>query len=207
MPNWCKNNVTFYHSDRSKIKELFISFYKHQALFELICPIPQVLKDTESVSYSDKSKQEEQTHKEEENIKLTGYKDWYDFCSEEWSTKWDVCNTVEILDEAELEKFEKECISIVSHEEEIQYAISFIFDTAWSPPINIYKKATILGFEVDATYYSLESYYCGIYRDNENISYDIPNTIEEVKESIPLSLDEFYGISDLIRVLDEINNK
>jgi hypothetical protein len=75
MPNWCKNNVTFCHSDRSKIKELFISFYKHQALFELICPIPQVLKDTNPNTFSDKIKQQEQLYKEEEKYLTSSQKE------------------------------------------------------------------------------------------------------------------------------------
>ena len=48
-----------------------------------------------------------------------GVSNWYDWCSDNWGTKWN-CNTVEFEEDGNLLRYE--------------------FDTAWSPPEGIYWK-------------------------------------------------------------------
>ena len=55
----------------------------------------------------------------------------YNFCVENWGTKWDICD----------QSFEL-----------CKDSVSGGFTTAWSPPIGFYQKLVELGFTVEATY-------------------------------------------------------
>ena len=56
------------------------------------------------------------------NIEKYGYASWYDFCVNEWGTKWDTeCHSVDIYEE---------------HPDTLEA----VFDTAWAPPIQFYEK-------------------------------------------------------------------
>jgi len=43
MPNWCTNDVTFYHKDYNKVKDIFTAFYHKKELFAYFIPIPDML--------------------------------------------------------------------------------------------------------------------------------------------------------------------
>lgn len=53
--------------------------------------------------------------------------DWFNWCVENWGTKWDACDPVTVCDEAD--------------------CLSFEFDTAWSPPSGFYAKLAEVGIE------------------------------------------------------------
>ena len=141
MPNWTTNEVTFSSAKTTNIKKIKDIFYKG-------CPFGQLveepkwdsvpLKGNEKVScYQDKSlgKKGELPIIEElklnngEVMKLSKFKStneqdlrWYDWRLQNWDTKWDVPK-----DDIEITEINNGHIVIG-------------FDTAWSPPISIYKK-------------------------------------------------------------------
>ena len=141
MPNWTQNEVTFSSAKTTNIKKIKEIFEKGSPFGQLIeepnwKTIP--LKGNEKVSYlQDKplGKKGELPYIEEIKLsdnevmkslkfKSTNVQDtrWYDWRYENWDTKWDVPkNDIEIT-------------------EINNGSIVIGFNTAWSPPIAIYKK-------------------------------------------------------------------
>lgn len=141
MPNWTQNEVTFSSTKTTNIKKIKEIFKKGSPFGQLIKEpkwdsVP--LKGNESVNFSkEKSlgKKGELPIIEEfklnngevmtlHKFKSTNEQDtrWYSWRLEKWDTKWDV---------------PKEGIEIT---EVNNGHIVIGFDTAWSPPIAIYKK-------------------------------------------------------------------
>jgi hypothetical protein len=63
-------------------------------LCDNIFPCPTELTVTPAVWYGDADKQEAQRKIEEANVAKYGHKDWYDWCSYNWGTKWGDYDTV-----------------------------------------------------------------------------------------------------------------
>jgi len=140
MPNWTTNEVTFSSAKTTNIKKIKEIFEKGSPFNQLIkepnwSTVP--LKGNEKVSYLDKAlgKKGELPISEElklnngEVMKLFKFKStneqdtrWYSWRCEKWDTKWDVPK-----DEIEITEINNGSIVIG-------------FNTAWSPPIAIYKK-------------------------------------------------------------------
>ena len=141
MPNWTTNEVTFSSAKTTNIKKIKDIFYKG-------CPFNQLieepkwdsvpLKGNEKVSYYQEKSLgkkgelpiiEEHKLKNGEVMKFFKFKStneqdtrWYNWRLEKWGTKWDVPK-----DDIEITEINNGSIVIG-------------FDTAWSPPIAIYKK-------------------------------------------------------------------
>lgn len=99
-----------------------------------------------------------------EQRELSKGRNWYDWSCANWGTKWDAYNiNVQRLSDTSL---------------------YVTMETAWSPPIPIFKKLLELGFEVSA-YYLDEGYnYVGQFEGGEDfyfdVNYDTPyNLIDE----------------------------
>ena len=110
MPNWCENTLTIKANankdmeDYNRLKSLLKETLKVDKdtgcvdnLFDSIIPIPKELHNTESP-------------KDKPN--------WYDWCVDNWGTKWDACD----------------CFMYTEQYEEYN-EIEFSFNTAWGPPI------------------------------------------------------------------------
>ena len=141
MPNWTQNEVTFSSAKTTNIKKIKDIFYKG-------CPFNQLIEEPNWSTVPLKgnelsnrfSKQplgekgelpiiEEHKLNNGEVMKLFKFKStnvqdtrWYDWRLEKWDTKWDVPK-----DDIEITEINNGSIVVG-------------FDTAWSPPIAIYKK-------------------------------------------------------------------
>ena len=130
MPNWCENRVCFKHSDPTKLAELDVALREGKAL-QYLHPMPSELEGTTAPSDTP---------------------NWYDWCVNNWGTKWDV--DAEVL-------HQEDCF--------VQYR----FDSAWSPPISFLEKVCkdfpSLSFELE--YYEPGMGYAGkAYFDNGEFS-------------------------------------
>lgn len=169
MPNWCNNTLTLSHEDPAMIARAKQAFADGRLLDEFI-PVPQELKDVPSPN-------READHAELLRKKY-GASDWYDFCVNNWGTKWDIGdgNGIQTWDDHEL----------------IVY-----FDSAWSPPTTAYQRFEELGFRVYATYYEPGMCFCGIYDEYGDNSWDLSGMDSaEVRDAIPQELDESFCISE-----------
>lgn len=174
MPNWCSNSVTIRHENTAKLKELVTAMNEGKFCSHVI-PLPKELENAVADSSIN-----------EENIRKFGYSNWYDYCVNEWGTKWEV----DCYNSAELNDNE----------------ITANFDSAWSPPIGVYEELTKQGYYVEAYYYEPGCAFVGKYQDgfDECFGLDGCNS-ENVRDVIGEELDDYFAISENMAEWEEEN--
>jgi hypothetical protein len=177
MPNWCNNTLEIEHDDPEMITRVKKAFLDGK-LLEEFCPVPASLHIVAGrVGDPDEQKKlEEDTAR---NLEVHGYGNWYDYCVNEWGTKWDVGGDgYEPSDEGP----NKTTLS---------------FDSAWAPPCAAMDKFMDLGFRVKLYYWESGMCFAGIYDENGDDYYELSDmSAAEVAESLPAELDEMFGISE-----------
>jgi hypothetical protein len=103
---------------------------------------------------------------------------WYNWCINNWGTKWDIGS-----DDGEVRGLNP---TIVDNE------ATMSFDSAWSPPIGLYEELDRLGFMVDATYFEPGMGYCGIWHDGD----DLYTEYGSDKGLIPVQVWEDFGLEE-----------
>lgn len=84
---------------------------------------------------------------------------WYDWRLKNWGTKWDA--------------------TILSASRKKDTATLY-FETAWSPPIEIYKVLEEEGFKVEATYVEQGIQYAGFYKDGTDFTDQEPQFLKNL---------------------------
>ena len=174
MPNWCNNTVTLEHEDPAMIARAKAAFLDGRLLDEFI-PVPADLQIVAgSVPLAEEA---EHKAKEEANRETHGYSNWYDFCVNEWGTKWDVGADGTYND--------------------IEGGIILGFESAWSPPITAYEKLLEKGFKIRAMYFEPGMAFAGIWEDGCDDYYEYGGMDStQIAEELPPELDEAFGISE-----------
>jgi hypothetical protein len=192
MPNWCNNTVQIGHSDSAKLVAL-VKAVNEGKFCNFAKPVPQDLMITAGrVGADDNPAQIALVEAENRNLATHGYKTWYDFCTNEWGTKWDVdpYDPVVIPDQAPL------------------LSVTFGFDSAWAPPIGVYEALVDQGYSVKAYYYEPGMAFAGIWEDGDDDFYEIGGmTSDQVAEDLPSELDEMFGISECIAEYEAENEE
>jgi len=189
MPNWCNNHLTLTHEDPAMIKRAYDALERGEFLSEFI-PVPKDLTETVSgfVGEPERAKHEAQM---EANRVNHGYKDWYDFCVNEWGTKWD-CG-------------EQGNADINPNDPRM---LTAGFDTAWSPPVAAYEKLMDLGFSVKAGYYEPGMAFAGLWEDGVDDFYELGEmSAAEVAAQLPTGLDDLFGISECMAEYEAENEE
>jgi len=150
MPNYCHNTLEISHNDPAMIARAKTAFEERRLLQEF-CPFPK---------------------------ELIEYKNWWDWCVNEWGTKWDVGG-------------DDGCIT-----SETPNSLSLSFYSAWSPPTEAYRKLEELGFSITAYYYEGGCAFCGYYNEGMDDCFSIDGNSKWVKENIPDYIDEAFCISE-----------
>jgi hypothetical protein len=191
MPNWCNNTLELQHDDPAMIARAKQAF-KDGRLLDEFCPVPKDLHIVAGrVGDDTDPKQIELEAQEARNQEKYGYSTWYDYCVNEWGTKWDVGG-----DDAFMEA------------DEGPNAMTVSFDSAWSPPVNAMQKFVEQGFRVMLYYYESGMAFCGTYDGENEDYYEIGDmTADEVADAIPSELDICMNISDGIREWEEDNEE
>jgi hypothetical protein len=144
MPNWCSNNLTLEHDDPTMI-ERFINAYNHGHACQEFIPVPEDIGDG-----------------------------WYNFCVNNWGTKWDIGGDSHGLKATR-----------------VGNQVSCTFDSAWSPPIGLYEKLVELGYNLRATYWEPGMAFCGIWNNG------IDNYVEYTShDMIPVALWNDYNMGE-----------
>jgi hypothetical protein len=173
MPNWCSNNLVLTHEDPAMIQRAYDALERGEFLEEFI-PVPQELRDT----VADGSTNEALVAKH-------GYSSWYDYCVGEWGTKWDIGEqgSSDIHPDGKM--------------------LHTFFDSAWSPPVNVYEKLMELGFGVEAMYYEGGMGYAGTWSDGCDDYVELDGmSADDIEREYP-ELDECFGISECMREYEE----
>jgi len=174
MPNWCNNTLTLRHADPAMIRRARDAFARGEFLQEFI-PVPQELSDTVSGFVPE---QEALEARQAANREKYGYSTWYDFCVNEWGTKWDIGGD--------------DCSAVTTEHE-----FSAGFESAWSPPCAAYEKLVELGFEVKAMYFEPGMAFAGIWEDGNDDYYEYSGLDSAgIAETLPAELDEAFCISE-----------
>jgi hypothetical protein len=176
MPNWCNNSVEIYHEDPAMIERVRTAFNDGRLLAEFI-PIPQSLRIVAGcVGDPDEQKKlEEDTAR---NREVHGYGNWYDYCVNEWGTKWDVG-------------------ADGNPAQDIPGGLMLGFESAWAPPCAAYEKLTEQGFRIRAMYFEPGMAFAGIWEDGIDDFYEYGGLDSAgIAEELPVELDEAFGISE-----------
>jgi len=160
MPNWCANSLKLIATtaeSEAKLSEIVRELARaaaaneSAAIFNLIKPVPQALQIVAGFlgATAEQAELEEAGRK---NLDTYGYANWYDYCVDEWGTKWDARDATYDIDGNK---------------------VTIFFDTAWSPPMGIYHALENMGFKVEATYVEQGMGYIGFYKDGRDNCEDL----------------------------------
>ena len=186
MPNWCNNSVEIYHDDPAMLERVRKGF-NGEGLFGELLPCPQELSDTVSGFVGEG--QAELEAKQAANREKYGYSTWYEFCVNEWGTKWDVG-------------------ADGNPAQDIPGGLMLGFDSAWSPPIAAYEKLLAMGFRIRAMYYEGGMAYAGIWDNGDDDYYEYGDmSSEQIAETLPVELDEAFCISEQVAEWEEENQE
>ena len=186
MPNWCNNYLELEHEDPEMITRAKKAFAEGKLLAEF-CPVPESLHIVAGrVGDGDEQKKlEEDTAR---NIATHGYGNWYDYCVNEWGTKWDVGG-------------EGDQATQVGPTD-----LRMNFDSAWAPPVPAMEKFQDLGFKVKLVYWESGMCFCGLFDENGDDYYDYSDmTADELEAEINPEIDECMGIVENLRTWEEEN--
>ena len=187
MPNWCNNSVVLKHNDPAMIERARKAFNGEGLLQEFI-PVPQELRDTVSGSMGE-DKREAHEAQQKANVEKYGYANWYDFCVNEWGTKWEIG-------------------ADGNPAQDIPGGLMLGFDSAWSPPIAAYEKLLEMGFEIEAMYYEPGMAYAGVWENGHDDYYEYGGmSSEQIAKELPPELDEAFGISESAAEWEEENKE
>ena len=176
MPNWCNNSVELYHEDPAMIERARKAFNDGRLLDEFI-PVPKELHIVAG-SVGDPDEQKKLEEDTARNLAVHGYGNWYDFCVNEWGTKWDIG-------------------ADGNPAQDIPGGLMLGFDSAWAPPCGAYEKLTEQGFRIRAMYYEGGMAFAGIWEDGNDDYYEYGGMdSKEIAETLPVELDEAFGISE-----------
>ena len=184
MPNWCQNGVTIRHKDPMKIKLLNDAVHE-EGFCNFAIPVPAALKDTLAGAYGDADKQAALEAQTAANLEKYGYGNWYDFCVNEWGTKWDVqFDSCEVSDDG--------------------LELTGSFDSAWAPPVGVYNALVDQGFEVTAYYFEPGMCFVGKYEDGDDNCYEFGGeSSATVRDAIGDELDDYFCISEQMAEYEE----
>jgi hypothetical protein len=178
MPNWCNNTVEIYHDDPAMIERARKAFNDAKFLNEFV-PVPEALQIVSGrVGADDNPEQIKLQEQTMHNLSTYGYATWYDYCVNEWGTKWDVGG----------DGYEAQ---------DIPSGLMLTFESAWAPPVAAYDKLEAQGFRIRAMYYEPGMGFAGVYEDGHDHYYEYGGmNSAAIAEELPAELDEAFGISE-----------
>lgn len=187
MPNWCNNHVTVEHDNPAKILGLLRAF-RQGRMFQYIFPMPPDLLRDGAASFGG-ANADEYDRIRQENQERHGYPSWYEFALDRWGTKWDVGNVNDVG------SWSRERLDLS-------------FESAWSPPIAVYSAMEEQGYRVSAWYHEPGMSFVGKYSDGQDEYYEYSDSDPDaVRGHIGEDLDDFFGISEMIREFQEENEE
>jgi len=187
MPNWCNNYLVLEHDDPEMINRAKRAYADGKLLNEF-CPVPDDLHIVAGrVGDDEDQKQKDLVAQEEVNVAKHGYANWYDYCVNEWGTKWDVGGEDMLTEDG-------------------PNALRMSFDSAWAPPVAAMEKFQDQGFRVKLIYWESGMCYCGLFDENGDDYFDYTDmTAAQVAEQINPEIDECMCIVENLEEWEEEN--
>ena len=187
MPNWCNNYLELEHEDPAMIERAQKAFEEGKLLAEF-CPVPESLHIVAGrVGDDADAEQKKLLEDTERNLATHGYGNWYDYCVNEWGTKWDVGADGQA--------------TLTSPN-----TITMGFDSAWAPPVAAMEKFQDLGFKVKLIYWESGMCFAGLFDENGDDYIDYSNmSAAELAEEINPEVDECMCIVENLQMWEEEN--
>jgi hypothetical protein len=189
MPNWCNNYLVLEHEDPEMINRAKKAYADGRLLDEFV-PVPKPLHIVAGrVGADDEPEQIKLQEQTMHNLSTYGYANWYDWCVNEWGTKWDVGGEDMLAEDG-------------------PNALRMSFDSAWAPPIAAMEKFQDLGFRVKLIYWESGMCFCGIFDENGDDYMDYTDmSAAEVAEAINPEVDECMCIVENLEEWEEENSE
>ena len=182
MPNYC-NNVVEIRGPAASVKPLV----DHKLDFMKIHPYPKALDITAGREGPDDSpEQKALVAAEESNLAKYGHKNWYDWCVNNWGTKWNAGGD------------NPDMMVDYDYDEDGDTVIAlFQFDTAWAPPLGVLEKLmdTHPELSIECRYHEPGVGFFGVWTDGVDRCYET--------EQFPKSTDPFWTQHQDGLLLDE----
>jgi hypothetical protein len=182
MPNWCQNVIYVSHEDKNKMVALK-SAIMNREMCAHIKPMPDALKGITSGATTIDGETHRLWRNDEDGKAIAipqaeldqmiadhGTASWYDWCCDNWGTKWDICqpwDSDEIYDA-----------------DDGKGTYVFKFDTAWSPPIPVYDAMIEQGFNLVAHYAEYGCGFHGEYSKDGHYYHDDMKYKDEIDEHL-----------------------
>lgn len=180
MPNWCRNYIEVRGTNSAKILEL-VKAFEEGTLCQAVLPVPSELLETEAAHHSDPEAQLKLNERIHANIEKFGYGNWYDFCTNEWGTKWDICEQELLL------------------QDDDGLGFTGFFESAWIPPLGVIGELERQGFTVTLRYHEDGMCYVGHWSAGQDTYYEYSGVrSDEVRKIIGEDLDDYFGISETL---------
>jgi hypothetical protein len=189
MPNWCNNYLVLEHEDPEMINRAKKAYADGRLLDEFV-PVPKPLHIVAGRVGDDTDPEQIKLHEQTmHNLSTYGYANWYDWCVNEWGTKWDVGGDDMLTEDG-------------------PNALRMSFDSAWAPPIAAMEKFQDLGFRVKLIYWESGMCFCGIFDENGDDYMDYTDmSAAEVAEQINPEIDECMCIVENLEEWEEENRE
>lgn len=178
MPNWCNNTIQL-SGPKDKIQKIWDN--KDTGFLQQLHPMPTELKGT--VKGSGEEKQE---------VYVDGVNNWYDWCVDNWGTKWDV---------------DTEGLEFEVHGD--RATISGWFDSAWAPPIHAYEHFLNNNEEchIEAMYYEGGMNFAGKWEDFQDMTVEpsefTADEMEDPNSGLIYDINEQFNMSEWLREYEE----
>ena len=190
MPNYC-NNVVEIRGPVKQVKALV----DHKLDFQKIHPYPPELDITAGREGADDSPEQiALVAAEESNLKKYGYKNWYDWCVNNWGTKWNAGG-------------DNDAMQVDFDEDQGDQGIAlFQFDTAWAPPLGVLEKLmdTHPELSIECRYHEPGVGFFGVWTDGVDRCYEFENFTGSqdpfwTQHQDGLLLDETFGLVESLQ--------
>ena len=108
-------------------------------------------------------------------IELCSTEGWYDWCVDNWDTKWDICSQIVLEKSWDNDVF----AAYLSGKEQW---FEFTCWTAWSPPYSVWARLMDLGVCVEAEFFDEGGGFVGTWRDGVLVEWQVDDDWEATRK-------------------------
>ena len=178
MPNWCYNNADITAKTPEQMQLLQRIAERNKEKQGVFNIIRPLPAELENTVKG--------TGEYQQEIFIDGCNNWFDWQVNHWGTKWDI--------DPVSEEFDGETLSLS-------------FDSAWSPPIELYKYLVEQGFDVSANYYEPGMNFAGEWVNGDDFMIEDVYALAR-QDAETLSVQEYdilamFGIWEEVAQYDE----
>jgi len=160
MPNWCRNTLWVNHENKDRLTELRVAVAGSE-MCNFVIPEPDYKTTPVAKTFPEIeerfAKTPEEKAKARANEPTIREDSWWDWRVQNWGTKWDIDMTGE---------------DIHDHDDG---SFSISFDSAWSPPTQVFEELIEMGFKIHAEWYEGGMGFGGYINNEGSKNFTLPD--------------------------------